>query len=316
VSLRIVAIIGPTACAKTRLGVEVAHRLGSEIISADSRQVYLGLDIGSGKDLEEYSMVEPAVPYHLIDVADPRDVYSVFHFQRDCHRLLRLKARQQRFASGRVPLLMVGGSGLYVEAVLRGYRIADVPENSELRQRLGKLPLDELRARLEREDPALAARSDRTNRKRVLRALEIAEHGRRAELRFTEPLGLKLAYKVFGVEVEPEQLRRRIAARVDRRLGEGMVEEVQSLLDAGISPQRLEMLGLEYREISAHLLGRSSFDQMVSDLKRRIGQLAKRQRTWFRGMERRGIPIRWIAPGDSATVLQAIDEWQSGKVEE
>lgn len=307
-TLRLVVIVGPTATGKTRLAVEVAHRLESEIVSADSRQVYVGLDIGTGKDIEEYSRVSPPVPHHLIDICDPRRVFTVFDFQRACYEILRSKAREARFGSGAVPLVMAGGTGFYVEAVLRGYRIADVPEDRAFRERLMQRPHDELVERLLETAPELHSETDLTSTKRVVRALEVAEHARRSPIRFSEPLGIGLDVAVFAVRVDRSVLRRRIAARVDRRLDRGMVDEVRSLVAAGISHERLQMLGLEYRVIGDYLRGDMSFDVMRETLKTRIGQFAKRQMTYFRGMERRGTPIRWISPDDVAAVLSVVPD--------
>ena len=301
-SIRLLVIVGPTACGKTSLGVDVAHALGSEIVSADSRQVYRGLDIGSGKDLVEYGRVTPPVPYHLIDVADPRTVYSVMHYQRDCYAVLERKARERPFAEG-VPLLMVGGTGLYVEAVLRGYRIANVPENVELRERLMERDHAELVRTLERMDAELAARTDRSSKKRVVRALEIAERAREGEVRYSEPCPVPIEYAVYGVEVSREEVCRRIDARLDARLEQGLVAEVRELLDAGVTPERMAVLGLEYREVTAYLTGAKSGQRMRDDLRTGIRKLAKRQRTWFRGLPRRGIDVTWIGPEDADAMI-------------
>lgn len=295
-SLRLIVIVGPTATGKTRLAVAVAHRLGSEIISADSRQVYIGLDLGTGKDLDEYAAVSPPVSYHLIDIVPPETVYTLYHYQRDCYRLLRAKATEQRFGSGRVPLVVAGGSGLYVEAVLRGYEIADVPEDPILRRRLAALDHGELVSRLQQQDPAQLARTDLTSSKRVIRALEITAARRKGPVSLSQPLGIELEARVFAIRMDRRQLRRRISDRVEKRLAQGMVEEVRSLLAAGVSPERLQMLGMEYREISAFLSGAKSYDKMVDDLKREIRHLAKRQETYFRGMQRRGMAITWVGP--------------------
>jgi len=305
VSLHVLVIVGPTACGKTRLGVEVAHRLGSEIVSADSRQVYRGLDIGTGKDLAEYAEVEPPVPYHLIDVADPEEVYTLFRYQQDCYRVLRELASRTPFADHSVPVIMVGGSGLYVEAVVRQYRLADVPANAELRIRLGDRDLEQLVVDLKQRWPDFAVETDVTSKRRVIRAFEIAEYGETHPVRYGEPPGLSLSFTVFGVEVTREELRRRIGLRLRERLEEGMVEEVQGLLDLGLGPARLEDLGLEYREIASYLQGKKSREEMTSDLETAIGRFAKRQQTWFRGMERRGTPIQWIEADDVDSVISA-----------
>jgi len=300
--LRLLVIVGPTASGKTRLGVEAAHRLGSEIVSADSRQVYRGLDIGSGKDLEEYRSVSPPVPYHLIDVADPASAYTLFHYQRDCYRLLKQKAEEDAYRRGR-PLVMVGGSGLWVEAVLRGYRIPDVPEDPALRERLAPRSRDELIAELRDLDEELFRRTDCGTPRRVVRALEIAHYARRHPVRTSPPPPVPIEAAVFAIEVPSEELRRRIDARLEARLAGGMIEEVRGLLEAGLSPGRLAALGLEYREIGAYLGGTKSRDAMIEDLRRGIRRFAKRQRTWFRGLPRRGIEVRWIAGGDRKALL-------------
>jgi len=302
-SLHILTIIGPTACGKTRLGVEVAHRLGSEIVSADSRQVYRGLDIGTGKDLAEYAEVDPPVPYHLIDVVDPEQVYTLFRFQQDCYSVLRELASHSPFADQLTPVIMVGGSGLYVEAVVRDYRLADVPNNADLRTRLDVRDLEHLVDELKQRWPDLAVETDVTSKRRVIRAFEIAEFRERHPVPYGEPPGVPLRFSVFGIKIARHELRRRIGLRLRARLEEGMVEEVQGLLDRGLGPGRLEDLGLEYREVAAYLLGKKSREEMISDLESAIGRFAKRQQTWFRGMERRGVPIRWIGPEDVDFIL-------------
>lgn len=308
--VRLLVIVGPTASGKTRLGVHVAHGLGSEIVSADSRQVYRGLDIGSGKDLEEYREVSPPVPCHLIDVADPRSIYTVYHYQRDCYALLEAKEREQPYASG-VPLLMVGGTGLYVEAVLRGFRIANVPEDAELRERLMQRDRAELVDELARVDPELSLRTDRSSKKRVVRALEIASHARQHPVRYSEPPPVAIEFKVFGVEVAREELHRRIDSRLETRLNEGMIAEVRGLLDAGVAPERMALLGLEYREVTAYLTGEKGEQEMIDDLRRGIRGLAKRQQTWFRGLPRRGIEITWVGAEDHGILLR--DPWTGGR---
>ena len=302
-SIRLLVIVGPNAVGKTRLGIRVAHALGSEILSADSRQVYRGLDIGAGKDLEEYREVTPPVPYHLIDVADPRTIYSLFHYQRDSYRLLKQKAGEPPYSNG-LPLVMVGGTGLYVEAVLRGYRMANVPEDEKLRESLMLREHEELTEELRRLDPGLAQQTDCSSKKRVVRALEIVEYAREHEVQYSEPPPVAIEYAVFGVSIDRDELHRRIDARLVARMDEGLLTEVQGLLDAGVTPERMGVLGLEYREVTAFLTGRKSEQLMVDDLRRGIRKLAKRQMTWFRGLTRRGIEVSWIGPDDHEVVLQ------------
>ena len=297
-TLHVVVIVGPTACGKTRLGVEAAYRFGSEIISADSRQVYRGLDIGTGKDLGEYARVEPPVPYHLIDVVDPEEVYTLFRYQRDCYRVLDDLAARPQFADSGAPVFMVGGSGLYVEAVIRDYRLADVPVNRDLRFELERLPLAVLAERLRGEAPGIADDTDLSNARRVIRGLEIVEFSKRSPVLYSAPPSVSVEFTVVGVDAERDVLRTRIGRRLRQRIEQGMIDEVRRLLERGIARQRLTELGLEYREVAAFLEGEKDLERMVSDLESAIVHFAKRQQTWFRGMERRGVPIRWIAAGD------------------
>ena len=306
--IRIIAVAGPTAAGKTSLAVAAASALGSEIISVDSRQVYRGLDIGSGKDLDEYRHTDPPVPVHLIDVADPAETYTVFHFQRDCYRILAEAAAREPFRSG-TPLIMAGGSGLYLEAVLRGFRIPDVAEDPELRERLMRIDREELVAMLRREAPERAERTDLSTRKRVVRALEIAAQEARGPVRYSEPLPVKMKVCAHVVEVEREELRRRISRRLDARLREGLVDEVRRLLDAGLPPERLRRLGLEYREVGSCLAGEKTYEKMVSDLRHGIFRFARRQEIWFRGMERRGMPVSRVAPKDVGTLVEGRGAW-------
>lgn len=302
--VRLVVILGPTACGKTWLGVRVAHRLRSEIISADSRQVYRGLDIGTGKDLGEYATVDPPVPYHLIDVADVEDIYSLYHFQRDCYALLHEFAVRPEYTGGARPVLMVGGSGMYIEAVLRQFSLENVPEDIEFRDKLMKVPREELDERLRRADPERWARTDRTTAKRIVRALEVVEWARTNPIRETPPLGLDLDYQVFCVTIERSVIGERIRRRLIQRIEEGMIDEVRGLIARGVTRERLNVLGLEYRVVAAHLAGELTLDEMVEELALRIRQFAKRQQTWFRGMERRGVPITAVGPEDVDEIVK------------
>ncbi len=294
--LRLVVVTGPTACGKTQFAVSLAHHFGSEIISADSRQVYRGLDIGTGKDLDEYRAVEPPVPYHLIDIADPRSVYTLFHYQRDCYRVLREKARDPRFADGARPLLLVGGTGLYIEAVLRDYSIANVPEDAAFREAALQRPHEELVAELAELDPARHGETDLTSTRRVVRALEIAHYAKGTPVESSEERGVELDAEIVCVTLPREEINARIESRLDARLDEGMLDEARSLLEGGLPPERFASLGLEYRELAEHLLGHKSFEEMRADLAQEIRRFAKRQRTWFRGMERRGFALRRVPP--------------------
>jgi len=310
--IRLIAITGPTASGKTRLAVDVAHALGSEIISVDSRQVYRGLDIGSGKDLEEYRRPTPPVPVHLIDVADPEETYTVFHYQRDCYRLLEEAAERHPFREG-TPMVMAGGTGLYLEAVLRGYRIPDVAEDPDLRARLMRLDREELAEKLRKLDPERAERTDLSTRKRVVRALEIVDRESRGPIRYSDPPPVEIEACVYVVEIERQELRDRIARRLEARLESGLIEEVRRLLDRGLDSDRLMQLGLEYREVTAYLTGKKEYGQMAEDLRHGICRFARRQEIWFRGMERRGIPVSRIGPGDSELIRAGAGRWFEAK---
>ncbi len=299
-------IAGPTATGKTRLAVQVAHCLGSEIVSADSRQVYRGLDLGTGKDLEEYRCVDPPVRHHLIDVVEPDRVYTPFDFQRDAYAVFREAAGRNPFSGGGVPLLLVGGSGLYAEAVVRGYRIADVGANADLRRTYSGWAREDLAALLRAEAPEVAAQTDGSSRRRLIRGLEIAEARKHGPVPLSEPLDLDVAYKVFAVSLPLPEIRARITARLAARLQAGLVDEVRALLDSGLPRSRLDSLGMEYRWMAAHLAGEMTLDAAVERLEVEIGRLAKRQLTYLRGMERRGLPVRWIGPDDSEAVLSAV----------
>ena len=281
----LISIIGPTACGKTSLAVEVARAMGGEILSADSRQVYRGMDIGTGKDLSEYGEGASRVPYHLIDIVDAGEKYNLFEFQRDF-----LEAYNGVNARGALPVLC-GGSGLYVESVLRGYRLIPVPENPELRERLEKYTLEELTEMLA-SYKTLHNTTDVDTKKRVIRAIEIEEHYARTPQHEREfPL---LSSVIIGLDVDRDIRRGRISNRLVARLEEGLVDEVRALLDKGLLPEQLIYYGLEYKFVTLYITGVLIYDEMVKGLETAIHQFAKRQMTWFRGMERRGLKINWI----------------------
>jgi tRNA dimethylallyltransferase len=287
-------ILGPTASGKTRLGVGAARALGGEIISADSRQVFRGMDLGAGKDLAEYG----EVPYHLIDIVDPGDEFSVFEFQRrffDAFTEIRKR--------GRLPLL-VGGTGLYLDAVLKGYRLVEVPENPELRSELAQLDQETLTARLRQLRPELHNTTDLADRERLTRAIEIAE-GEAAAGAGLPPLP-SLRPLVFGIRWERQTLRRRITARLRERLDQGLIEEVARLHEEGVPWATLEFYGLEYRFLARHLQGKLNRNDMFQKLNSAIHDFAKRQETWFRRMERQGIEIHWLE-GSGAPLQELLE---------
>ena len=284
--INLLVVLGATATGKTRLGVQLAQRVGGEIISADSRQVYRGMDLGTGKDLAEYE----DVPYHLIDIVNPGEEYHVFAFQRDFFEVF-----EKVESCGRMPI-MVGGSGLYLEAVLRGYRLIEVPPDPELRAELATRSVHWLRERLLELKPRQHNTTDLTDRDRLVRAIEIAE-GERAAAPLP-PLP-PVAPLVIGIRWPRPELRARITRRLQQRLEEGMVEEVARLHQQGVTWETMEFYGLEYRFIARYLQGELSFDQMRAQLNTAIHKFAKRQETWFRRMERQGIEILWVdGPND------------------
>ena len=307
-----VIILGPTATGKTSLGVRLSRAFDGEIISADSRQVYRGLDLGSGKDLAEYG----DTPYHLIDVASLHGEYSVFDYQRDF-----LAAFADISSRGKLPVV-VGGTGMYLDAIVRGYELVEVPENPALRAELESLSLDQLVSRLLSLKDSVHNRTDLIERPRLVRAIEIAEYKRDAKalaeksknLAMTDgPNAACVGYSesfrplILGVRFDRSVLRSRIRTRLEERIRAGLIEEVRSLNEGGVSWERLERLGLEYRFTAEYLEGKiSSRDKYTESLYTAICQFAKRQETWFRGMERKGVVIEWIENGDYATAERAV----------
>ena len=281
----LIAIIGPTASGKTSLATALAYDLDSEIISGDSRQVYRGMDIGTGKDLEDYVVEGRQIPYHLIDIVEPGYKYNVFEYQRDF-----LKAYEDICRRGKLPILC-GGTGMYVESVLKGYRLLPVPDNTALRERLSGKSLDELTAILSTYKK-LHNSTDVDTVKRAVRAIEIEEYYRQTPVQEREFPHLKSL--IIGVSIDRDLRRKKISERLRERLDAGMVEEVRGLLDRGIAPEDLIYYGLEYKYLTLYVTGQMTHAEMVHDLEIAIHQFAKRQMTWFRGMERRGFNIHWI----------------------
>lgn len=281
----LITILGPTASGKTSLAVALAVDLNTEIISADSRQIYKRMDIGTGKDLEEYKYEDKEIPYHLIDICEPGYKYNLYEYQRDFNVVFRDLRTRKKFP------ILCGGTGLYIETVLKGYSMPQVPENKELREKLKDKTLTELTSIL-KTYKILHNTTDVDSCKRAVRAIEIAEFYRnqQPEERKNKPLNSF----IVGVDIEREARRRKISERLQMRLDSGMVDEVRALLKEGISPDDLIYYGLEYKYLTEYLIGRLSYDEMVSKLEIAIHQFAKRQMTWFRGMERRGFSIFWL----------------------
>jgi tRNA dimethylallyltransferase len=294
----LLVVLGPTASGKTGLAVRLARRIGGEILSADSRQVYRGMDLGTGKDLAEYGRSGEIVPSHLIDIRDPEEEFSVFAFQELFYPCFR-----KILGRGRIPVL-AGGTGLYLDAVLRGYRMVAVPENPELREGLAGEQMESLRRSFLSLCPDAHNSTDLLERNRLIRAIEIAEcsraHPRDPETPITvSPL-------VIGIRCERNDLRRKITLRLQARLEAGMIDEVRRLHDRGIAWKRLESFGLEYRYISLYLQEKITREEMFQTLNTRIHQFAKRQETWFRRMEKNGVRIHWIEGADEEAALGLI----------
>lgn len=295
-----VAVLGPTATGKTALGVTLSRALKGEIVSADSRQVYRGLDIGSGKDLGEYGEVR----HHLLDVADPTEFYDLSRFQADATAALGDIAER-----GHVPLL-VGGSALYLDCLLSGYALPGPAPDPELRAQVQDLTAAELAARLAETDPeALARVQEPGNRPRLVRALENAAASPRPPGRS----GPNFEWLVLGVYYPRAEVHRRIEARLDARLANGLIEEVRGLHDAGLAWERLDAFGLEYRFVSQYLRGELDFTAMRDKLLAKIRRLARGQDIWFRKMEREGRDIHWIERGDPARALALATDFLAGR---
>jgi len=294
-TFNLLTILGPTASGKTRLAVALASELNGEIISADSRQVFRGMDIGSGKDLHEYG----DVPYHLIDILEPGTEFSVFAFQR-----LFREAFEEIAGRGRLPVLC-GGTGLYLDAVLRGYRMLEVPEDPLLRVVLDKLDADELAAMLQELRPGQHNTSDLLERSRTVRAIEIARYEREHTGQEEQPAEIRPL--TIGIRWERGELRQRITERLRLRLESGMIEEVQRLHEGGVAWDRLDYYGLEYRYIGAYLQGKMNRNDMFQRLNSAIHDFAKRQENWFRKMEKNGVVINWVdGAGDPLAEARAL----------
>lgn len=282
--MSLLVITGPTASGKTRRAVDCARAFGGEIISADSRQIYRGMDLGTGKDLEEYG----SVPYHLIDICDAGYRYNLFEYLRD-----EAQACSDIRARGHLPILC-GGTGLYVESVLKGLALPPVPENPTLRQKLAPLSLEEL-TRMLASMKKLHNTTDVDTAQRAIRAIEIETYYEaHPDLAPSEASRPVTDAVIVGVDIDRDSRRRRISTRLRERLAHGMVEEVASLLASGVEPDSLIYYGLEYKFVTLHCLGRLSLEEMTEQLEIAIHQFAKRQMTWFRGMERRGFKIHWL----------------------
>ncbi|MGL4331761.1 MAG: tRNA (adenosine(37)-N6)-dimethylallyltransferase MiaA [Bacteroidales bacterium] len=281
----LITILGPTASGKTAFATALAAKMDTEIISGDSRQIYKRMDLGTGKDLADYTHEGKNIPYHLIDICEPGYKYNLFEYQHDF-----FNAYESIKAKGKLPVLC-GGTGLYIESVLKAYRLFAVPENKNLREALVDKTLDELTFMLS-QYKELHNTTDVDTVKRAIRAIEIEEYylNKDADQNEFDPLNSL----IIGVDIDRELRREKISKRLKMRFDEGMLDEVKSLLDEGIAPEDLIYYGLEYKFMTQHLIGEISYAEMYKGLETAIHQFAKRQMTWFRGMERRGFKINWL----------------------
>ena len=286
----LLTILGPTACGKTTFAAQLAYDMDGEIISADSRQVYRGMDIGTGKDLADYHVKDKDIPYHLIDICEPGTKYNLFQYQEAF-----FTAYKDIVYRGQTPLLC-GGTGLYIEAVLKGYKLSPVPQNPALRESLEGKTLEELTKMLEelkaKSGSTMHNTTDVDSAQRAIRAIEIESYNLEhpTPRRDLPPI----SSLIIGVKIDREERRRKITQRLRQRLENGMIDEIKGLLDRGISAEDLIYYGLEYKFVTEYVIGKTSYEEMFSKLEIAIHQFAKRQMTWFRGMERRGFTIHWI----------------------
>lgn len=281
----LITILGPTASGKTSLACKLAYDINSEIISGDSRQIYKSMDIGTGKDLGDYIVNDKNIPYHLIDIREAGDKYNIFEYQHDFHKAYtNIKERN-------IMPILCGGSGLYLESVLKGYSLVNVPENKELREELKNKTLEELTSVL-KSYKNLHNTTDTDTVQRAIRAIEIEDYTNDHPLEKNEYTAINSL--IIGVDIDRELRREKISRRLKTRLEEGMVEEIQGILNNGVKPEDLIYYGLEYKYVTLYILNELSYHEMFSQLEIAIHQFAKRQMTWFRGMEKRGLNIHWI----------------------
>lgn len=292
---KMITILGPTASGKTSVAAALALRTGGEIISADSRQVYRRMDIGTGKDLADYTIGDVHIPYHLIDIAEPGTKYNLFQYQQDFHA-----AYNDIRSRGKLPILC-GGTGLYIEAVLGGYSLSPVPQNQKLRESLEGKSLDQLTQMLvqlkQKNGSNMHNRTDVDTAQRAIRAIEIETYN--IEHPTPERQMPPVDSLIIGINIDRELRREKITRRLKARLEEGMCDEIRSLIDGGVNPDDLIYYGLEYKFVTEYVVGKTSYEEMFRQLEIAIHQFAKRQMTWFRGMERRGYTIHWIDAAQS-----------------
>jgi len=291
----LITILGPTATGKTKLAAQLAYKFGGEIISADSRQVYKGMDIGTGKDLSDYAVNKKLIPYYLIDVVEPKTEYNLYLF------ITHFKEAFKKIISKNKKPFLAGGTGLYISSVIQNYEIKKADFDEANINKLSSLSLEELRSLLFKLKTKHHNKTDLENKERIIKAILVAESEEEALLS-----DLKIKHLIIGVKFERSEIRKRITERLDKRLKEGMIEEVKKLIEAGVTYERLLQLGLEYKFLALYLKGELSYDEMFEKLNTAIGAFAKRQMTWFRKMEREGVKINWIDKGDFNQAVELI----------
>ncbi len=293
----LITILGPTATGKTKLAAQLAYKFGGEIISADSRQVYKGMDIGTGKDLSDYEIGENKIPYHLIDIVEPRIEFNLFLF------ITHFKEAFKKIISNKRKPFLTGGTGLYISSVIQDYEIKKADFDEANINKLSSLSIEELRSVLFKLKTKHHNKTDLEDKERIIKAILVAESDEEAFLS-----DIKINSLVIGVKFERSEIRERITERLDKRLKEGMIEEVKRLIDSGLTYERLLQLGLEYKFIALHLKGELSYEEMFEKLNTAIGAFAKRQMTWFRKMEKEGVNINWIDKGNFDQAVELISQ--------
>lgn len=299
----ILAICGPTACGKTSLAVRLTLRYNGEIISADSRQVYRGMDIGTGKDIHEYTTPSGTVKYYLIDIADPMEDYNLYRYLEDFSNAFDAITLRDK-----LPVL-AGGSGLYIEAALKSYSLYPAPEDPVLRMELDNTPREMLLHILRMESEDILKKTDTSSTRRIIRGIEIARYLKKHPSAAVSNPCAAIRPLIIGIRPSRTELIKKIDMRLQKRLESGMVEEVKHLLDSGVTYQKLVKLGLEYRYCSMYLKNEISYEEMTEKLKTEIHRFSKRQMTWLRGMEKRGLPVNWVAGSSLEEVIAVIESF-------
>jgi tRNA dimethylallyltransferase len=298
---KLVAVLGPTASGKTSLSVKLAYKYKTEIISADSRQIYRGMDIGTGKDLDEYNINKVSIPYHLIDILNPSENYSVYDYKNDFLEVYNTINKKNK-----VPILS-GGTGLYIESILLNYQMNDTPPDIPLRNKLQNKSLEQLQNEMKSNFNNSYDASYHTTKRRIIRTMEILLTNNQNVNHLVDTGHIE--YIVFGIDVDREKLLKKIKSRLEARLNDGMIDEVRHLIDRGLTLDRLRYFGLEYKFIGEYLFNKISYDSMKEKLNFGINKFSKRQMTFFRRMQKRGINIKWVNADDFSLICEHIEKF-------